>query len=87
MNIKGKGFLLSWAKVAYISKFNFLFFLENVKSFGKKFDLKAYASMKMKIYINEYMYGHMIKMAAASIYGNTIEKSSSAELLRFLGKF
>ena len=41
----------------------------------------------MKIYINEYMYGHMIKMAAASIYGNIIEKSSFAELLRFHGKF
>ena len=54
-----------------------LFFWKTVGRFGTKVHMKAWVSRGMKIYINEL--GHMTIMAAMSIYGKNLKKSSSPE--------
>ena len=71
---KVKVILWPWSKVTQNSKFK-LVFLKNNWAIGTKVHMKAWGSMRMKIYTNEL--GHMTNMATMPIYGKNLKKSSS----------
>ena len=73
---KVKVILWPWSKVTQISMLK-LVFSKTVGRFETKVHMRAWGRIGMKIYTNEL--GHMTKMAAISIYGKNLKKSSFPE--------